>query len=670
MSKKSPKKPKKSVTKSVSKKQEVIAQPSVLPSFWKNHTSMIGVLAVLAITFACFYNTLDHKFVNWDDDKNFYENELVTTISSNNFWSNTKEIFSSTVIGNYNPLTIWTFAIEKQMYGLDATGKWHLTNVLLHLICVFFIFRICLLLGLSWRGAVFVALLFGIHPMRVESVAWVTERKDVLFGSFYLAGFYQYIKGKLRGKINHKLIILLFILSLFSKIQAVILPLSMIAVDYYLSGKITKKDIISKWPYFLLSLLFGVVGILFLKDQGSLDNAATYPQWQRFFVGSFSYLIYLAKSIFPWKMLPMYPYAPSMPGYFYPTILAGPAVLYGLYYTYKNDLRVWFFGLAFFTVNIMFLLQVLGAGQGFLADRFTYIAYFGLFFIAGYFLDKYTHESNRAKLPIIAVSALAILAYAYMTTQQNKVWTNSETLWSHVIKYESNSTLPYGNRANYLREQNRVDEALEDYAKVVSLDPNAEQAYNSRARLYFDNAKTTTDLQNALENYNQAIRLAPNNGEFYVNRGATYARLGDITNAIKDMTNGINIKPDHAVGYLNRSVMYNQQGNYPKALEDIESYLKLSPYNADMWYEKGRLLRTLNQLTAAIPAYDQAIKIKDAERINQQSKVAKLRLYYYERGRTKYFLQQMDSAKQDIQMAANLGMTDIDPEIKSALGIR
>jgi len=104
--------------------------------------------------------------------------------------------------------------------------------------------------------------------MRVESVAWVTERKDVLFGSFYLAGFYQYIKGKLRGKINHKLIILLFILSLFSKIQAVILPLSMIAVDYYLSGKITKKDIISKWPYFLLSLLFGVVGILFLKDHG------------------------------------------------------------------------------------------------------------------------------------------------------------------------------------------------------------------------------------------------------------------------------------------------------------------------------------------------------------------------------------------------------------------
>jgi len=641
-----------------------------LPTFWKDGKIMIAVASTLLITFACFYNTLDHQFVNWDDDKNFYENQDIVSINDDNFWSKTKDIFSNQVIGNYNPLAIWTFAIEKQVYGLDNTGKWHLTNVLLHLICVFFIFRICLLLGLSWRGAVFVALLFGIHPMRVESVAWVTERKDVLFGAFYLAALYLHIKGKLTGKMPYVVIIMLFVLSLFSKIQAVILPLSMIAVDYYLSGKITKKDILHKWPYLLMSLLFGGLGIYYLSDQGSLDNAATYPAWQRIFVGSYSYMIYLVKAIVPWKMSPMYPYSPQMPSYFYPTIMIGPAVLYSLYYTYKNDLRVWFFGILFFTVNIMFLLQILGAGQGFLADRFTYIAYFGLFFIAGYYLDRLTSGSSRWKVPALALSTIGVIAYGYMTTQQNKVWTNSETLWSHVIQYYPNSTLPYGNRANYLRENNLIPEALADYDKVISLDPNAQQAYNSRARLYFDTAKDKTDLQKALENYNEAIRLDPQNGEFYVNRGATYARLGDINNAITDMTNGLKYKPDHAVGYLNRSVMHNQMGNYPSALEDIESYLKLRPYNADMWYEKGRLLRTINQLPAAIPAYDQAIKIKDAERINQQAKIAKLQLYYYERGRTKYFLQQIDQARQDVQMASNLGMTSIDPEIKAALGVK
>lgn len=631
---------------------------SNLPKFWGSSQNMLGVGLALLITLACFWNTTNHKFVNWDDDRNFYENEHITTISSENFWSNTKQIFSSNVIGNYNPLTIWTFAIEKRMFGLDNPGKWHTTNLLLHLMCVFFVFRICLLLGLRWQGSLLVALLFGIHPMRVESVAWVTERKDVLFGVFYLSALYYYIKGKVGNKRYTWIIILLFILSLFSKIQAVILPLSMLAVDYYLSGKITKKDIFNKAPYFILSLLFGILGVLLLKDQGSLESAATYPAWQRIFVGSYSYLIYLVKSIVPYRMSPMYPYAPELPAYFYPTILLGPGVLYGLYYTYKNDLRVWFFGLAFFTVNIMFLLQILGAGQGFLADRFTYIAYFGLFFMAGYFFDKYLKEKPSFAMPLYALSTVAILGYGYMTINQSKIWENSDTLWSHVLQYYQSSTLPWGNRANYLRSEGRIQEALKDYSEAIRLDPQGEQAFNSRARLYFDIGSTRDTLMLALADYNSALTIDPTNGEFYVNRGATHARLGDINKAIEDMNKGIQYKPDHAVGFLNRSVMHNQQGNIQAALQDIESYLNLSPYNSDIWYEKGRALRSLNRLPEAIPAYTQAIKINQSKAV-----------YHYERGRTHYYLGQQAEAKRDIQMSISLGYSAIDPDIKAALGL-
>jgi len=631
---------------------------------------LISAFAAILITLACFYNTTENEFVNWDDDKNFYENEYVITTSADNFWSNTKEIFSSTVIGNYNPLTIWTFAIENRFFGIDNPGPWHGTNVFFHLICVFFVYRICLLLGLRWQGSLFVALLFGIHPMRVESVAWVTERKDVLFGAFYLAALYTYIKGKLNGKVNHLLVGLLFVLSLFSKIQAVILPLSMLAIDYYLSGKITKKDIIQKAPYLLMSLAFGLLGVFFLEDQGSLDSAVSYPAWQRIFVGSFSYLIYLVKAIIPYKLSPLYPYAATLPWYFYPTILLGPGVLYGLYYSYKNDLRIWFFGLAFFTVNIMFLLQILGAGQGFIADRFTYIAYFGLFFIGGYFFDKYYYSNPKLRSILIGCSLLAFLTYGYKTIQQNKVWKNSGTLWSHVLKYYQHSTLPYGNRANYYRGQGKIQEALADYSKSIALNPNGQQAYNSRARLYFDSAKTQDTLRLALADYNKAISIDPNNGEFYVNRGATQARLGDINSAISDMSKGLELKPDHAVGYLNRSVMYNQQGNMQAALSDIESYLKLKPYNSDIWYEKGRSLRALNRIQEAIPAYSQAIKINDGNR----NKTLKARnkskaLYHYERGRTYYFLGKKAEAKRDIQMAINLGFTKVDPGIKAELGL-
>ena len=193
-----------------------------------NATPWWPVVAAVLITFLCFTSALNNKFVNWDDDRNFYENPLVQHIDEKNFWENTKTIFSTGVIGNYNPLPIWTFAIEKRMFGFDKPYYWHLNNVLLHLICVFLAYRIALFLGIGWRGALLTALLFGIHPMRVESVAWVTERKDVLFGAFYLGALLQYIKYKHDQKSSRWIwMTLLFTLSLFSKIQAVSLPLSM-----------------------------------------------------------------------------------------------------------------------------------------------------------------------------------------------------------------------------------------------------------------------------------------------------------------------------------------------------------------------------------------------------------------------------------------------------------
>ena len=178
-----------------------------------------AIFVILTATFITFSPSLDNGFVNWDDDRNFLENEHITTLNPTNFWKNTKKIFTSDVIGGYNPLTIWTFLLEQKMFGLDQPMYWHLDNILLHLVCVFFVFWIGVRLNLGLIGASILALLFGIHPMRVESVAWVTERKDVLFGAFYLAAMFYYIKGKQDGfrKRDYFIIALCFVLSLFSK---------------------------------------------------------------------------------------------------------------------------------------------------------------------------------------------------------------------------------------------------------------------------------------------------------------------------------------------------------------------------------------------------------------------------------------------------------------------
>lgn len=635
------------------------------------------ISAILFLTLLVFAPLKKYQFVNWDDDKNFYENELITTLNKGNFWKNSKEIFKieNNVIGGYNPLVIWSFAVEKRIHGskpydgLNDPGSWHLTNILLHMIAVFFAYLIARRLSLSLLASAFVALLFAIQPMRVESVAWVTERKDVLFGAFYLAALYQYIRYKQNpGIIRLITIFILFILSLYSKIQAVSLPLSMIAVDYLLDKKISISVILKKWPYFILSMIFGIIGIMVLKDQGSLEtNTTTFPFWQRLFIGSYSFIIYLIKAIIPFRMSPLYPYPSSIPPLFYATFGIFPITAFALWKAYQKQWHVFVFSFLFFIVNIVFLLQILGAGQGYLADRFTYIAYFGLFFGMGYALDKFLNKP-ALKIPAIGVASLLCIAYIFITSSQIKIWENSGSLWTHVLKYYDKTTLPFGNRANFYRDKKMYNEALADYASAIALQPGP-QTFNSRARLYFDTAgNDRATLEKALSDYNEAIKLSPKDGEFWINRGATYARLGDIKTALENIDQGLQFKPDHASGYLNRFVLNSQMASTQipgtpefvdfstKAIRDIEAYQKFKPYESDLYYEKARVKRGLGKLDEALSDVNTAIQFNNSKG-----------LYFYERSIIHSQLGKNGEAKVDLTNAINLKYDNIDPAYRQRI---
>jgi tetratricopeptide (TPR) repeat protein len=627
-------------------------------------TKIWPVLIALFITGLCFTSSINNEFVSWDDDRNIYENPDVLNFDMKHFGKSTKTIFSSHVIGNYNPLPIWTFALEKNYIGIDKPHQWHVHNILLHLSCVFFAYLLAVQLGLSWQGALILALLFGIHPLRSESVSWVTERKDVLFGLFYLMALWQYVKYKKdSNNIRWLWITIAFILSLFSKIQAVSLPLSMLVIDYFMDSTWKWSNLWKKIPFFLLSLVFGLYGIMKLKEFGSISSATDSTDFsfiQRLFVGAFSFIIYIIKWIIPFRMVPMYPYPNHFPAYFYPTILVAPLAIWLLLRWHKQGKKNLVFGLTFFIVNIFFLLQILGAGQGYLADRFTYIAYYGLFFIAAYYFDKFISENPSRSTLLWGGAALYLMIMGVLTYNQGKIWKNSDTLWSHVIKYYPNTTLPWGNRANYFRDKKDYKRALSDYAQNLKLNDKQPQTYNSRGRLYFDVAGQSRDtLLLALSDYNKAISLSPQDGEFRVNRGATYARLGDINKAIEDFNEGIKLKPDHAVGYLNRSIMYNMTQQYDKAHADIDTYLKYNPTNANLWYEKGVVLFKMQKFEEALLAYQQAINIGGDN----------LGLYHYERAKFYDYLQRIPEAKSDLQTAIQLGYTNIDPGFKQKLGL-
>ncbi len=629
------------------------------------YQNYLALAVVLLITYISFSSVKNYDFVNWDDPNNAYENKLITSLNKENFWENTKAIFKTDVIGNYNPLPIWTFALEQKIRGsepytgITAPGGWHMTNLWLHLISVILVFFISKKLGLQLWGTVFTTLLFAIHPMRVESVAWITERKDVLFGMFFLAAMLCYINHKRSKKLAHLIFTyILFILSLFSKIQAVALPLSLIAVDYLLAKNFDWKMVRSKIPFFLLSIAFGIYGIIVLKDNNSLEATVnTYPLWQRIFIGSYSFMIYLIKLIIPYEMSPLYPYPNKIPNGFYSTILLLPITLLALYQGFKRKWVVFIFGLMFFIFNIIFLLQILAAGQGFIADRFTYIAYFGLFFLFGYLLDQ-AIITNKFKIPSLAVAVLASIFYIYTTINQVKIWQNSETLWTHVIKYYDKITTPFGNRANYYRSQKQYNLAINDYASAIALKPEA-QTLNSRSKLYFDISGNSKDtLMLALADLNRAIGLKPNDGEFLINRGAMYAKLGDFDKALASLNEGLKIKPDHISGYLNRSLIYNLKNEHLNAIKDFDQYLNYDPYKANIIFERGVQKRMLNDINGSISDYNRAIELGDEVNIG---------VFYYERAYSNFILKNIDKAKADYKMAVSLGFKNINPQFKAEM---
>jgi tetratricopeptide (TPR) repeat protein len=326
------------------------------------------------------------------------------------------------------------------------------------------------------------------------------------------------------------------------------------------------------------------------------------------------------------------------------------SILAFAFVAFKRDWRPYLFGLLFFLFNVMFVLQVVGAGQGFLADRFTYIPYAGLMFMVVYALHWALKEKPATgKIFLYGFGGLMAL-YMVMTWNQNKIWKNSDTLWTHVLKYYDKTPLPYRNRANYRRDEGRTEEALADYNSAITMKPDG-ALYNSRAKLYFDLKKY--DL--ALENYNKAIALDSTQGEYYINRGAVNALTNNMQTALGDFNKGLQLKPDHANGYKNRSLIFQSLGQWENAISDITKYLSMHPEDADLWYERGRINNVLNKPAEALPDIDKAIQLN-----NKQG------LYYYEKMKSLLLLGQKANALQVYNIVKQYGVA-IEPKVQAAL---
>ncbi|MBC7890887.1 MAG: hypothetical protein H7Y12_01625, partial [Sphingobacteriaceae bacterium] len=559
---------------------EPAPQPFVLNPQWL-------LWGILLATVALFWPTLRYEFVNWDDSYFISNNPLVTHKLS---WESVKAIFSTPVLRGYAPLTVLSFAIEYNLVGNSPT-LYHFDNLVLHLLNVWLVWRIFSKLGLNPYSAGFVTLLFAVHPMHVESVAWASERKDVLFGLFFLAATDRYLAWHQSGRTATRSLYLMygfFALSLFSKIQSVALPASLIVLDYYLQRPLRWNLVLEKLPLFLLSLLIGSIGFYFLHSEPKAAGEPIYSLFERLGIGGYGLTVYFMKLILPYEMVTLYPFprVGQLPVIFYVSIASFFVFFYGVWLAYKANLRTVVTGLMYFMVNIAFVLQVLDGGQGFKADHYTYIPYLGLFLILAWLAERFVAGGQASR--VYAVVGVWLLLLGYLSYKQVRVWQNGYTLWSNVIKSYPDSDRLYRSRANYLLSKGYPKEALQDYSTSIGLGTTDPRTYFSRGVLYAQYRK----YPRAFADMTKALKLLPN-FPLYLTSRAEYAFKGNLLPRqaiVNDLTRSIALDPKQPNAYRYRYLIFYNAGDGARALSDADAYLRLNPREPTMYLARAMAL--------------------------------------------------------------------------------
>jgi len=600
---------------------------------------------VLTLTFVVFLPVFSSEFMTtWDDNVNITDNLIIRSLS----FENIRQMFTTQVGSAYIPLPLLTFAIEYKLFGLSS-GVFHFTNLMLQLACTFFVFMILRQLGLKPLYAAFGALLFGVHPMGVESVAWASERKDMMYTLFYLASVMSYLRYVEKGKFPVKYLVIslgLYLLALFSKIQAVSLPLVLLAVDYYLGRPLKPRLVVEKIPFFALSLIFGIAGIFILRDIGAFKVNEIYSFQDRLFYGAYAFNAYLLKFIVPLGLSALYPYpvnpGQALPILYYLSPLMIAVVAAAVFFSRKWG-RTIPFGMLFFSFSVVFLLQIFGAGQGFLADRFTKVPYVGLVFMVVCLLQQYLEKNGKQKVMVLSGLAGILLIFMVVSYQRTKIWKNGEVLWSDVIqKYPDKSSRPYACRGIYYKETEQNEKALKDFTRDIELDPADVEILQFRGNIYFNKGRDDS----AYADYIRALRLKQDNALTFANLGAIYVRRNQMDSALYLLTKGLEMDSTQTTSYANRAVVYGAIGKPDESIADFKRYLRAKPDDERVIFSIGMIYFNKGDMKESINWFSKAITIKPD-----------LANYHWLRSQAYRHLGQKTEAIADAEKAGKLGMT-------------
>jgi len=549
---------------------------------------------ILLLTLAClaaFGRIAGNDFINFDDDRYITANSRVQSglnVSSVN-WA-----LGSVVTSNWHPLTMLSHMLDWQLFGAHASGH-HLMSLFFHIGAVIFLFLFLWKTTRALWPSAFAAAFFALHPLRVESVAWASERKDVLSMFFGMASLYAYaFYAESRKRSKYVLCLLLFALSLMSKPMLVTLPFVLLLLDVW---PLKRADLASppatllktagglfreKIPFFVLTILISAVTVWAQRTGGAMVGIEDIPFLKRFFNAVIAYAVYLGKIFWPVDLAVYYPYEFMVP--ITKLLLSFVIILFLTIFIihYRKKLPFLFTGWFWYLGTLIPVIGLVQVGSQAMADRYTYLPSIGTAIMTAWGIPLLFTNKKIQKVVLFPAAIIALAALASLTFNQCGYWKNSFTLFRHALTVTQNNDKMYHNLGTSYFKEGKIKEAFYHFDKAVKIRPNY-ISLNSRGELYAINGR----YQQAIDDFTLAIKLHPDFAESYYNRGLAYDKIGAADLALEDFNKAIRLKNDFADAYNNRGIIHAKTGQHSQAIDDFSKAISLKPEDASPYANRA-----------------------------------------------------------------------------------
>jgi len=568
-------------------------------------------LALAALVFAAFQPALDNDFVGYDDTDYVTSNPMV---QRGLIWAGVKWAFTATEAANWHPLTWLSHILDVQCFGLNPTGH-HLTSLLLHVVNVVLLFLALLRLTGAVGRSLLVAALFGLHPLRVESVAWIAERKDVLSTAFWwltILAYARYVRfsatDPARAKIAYALMLLCFAGGLMAKPMLVTLPFVLLLLDAWPLRRLESKRLPAlvqeKLPLFAMSLASCLVTFFVQRNAGAVNESM--PLGYRLSNVIVSFVRYLGKTFWPVDLAFFYPHPQHWP---VPVVLAAGLLLgvisLGAIFLHRRQPSLlmgwcWYLGTL---VPVIGLVQV---GQQSLADRYTYIPSVGIGIALVWGVDALVMKHQRWRQVAAVLGGLAALACLVLTRQQTRVWKDTGSLCRHAIAVNPDNYLAHDMLGAVLEKRGDYDAARHEHLRALEIKPDYADAHNNFGVALQHQGR----LAGAVEQYQRALQLRPRYPEAHYNLAVALESAGQLDNAATEYSRAIAQRPRYAEAHYNLGLLHARRGQLDLAVAEFQAALRINPQLADAHNNLGVTLDRMGRLPEAIREYQLAIAVR------------------------------------------------------------